>query len=251
MPRLKRPELLAEAARLTSMLVARLGAELRASRKRRRLTQAQLGAIIGVVQSTISDMERGKGTSLSIDVWQRGFLAVDRTLRLDPVRDPLERPADVAHLDIQELVLRLARRAGFHRSFEVPTRPLDPRRSADVGLRSDALRVLVITECWNVFGDVGAAARSTNRKLAEADQLAVAIGGERPYRVAGCWVVRAARRNRALLARYPEVFAARFTGSSAGWVAALTRGAEPPLEPGLVWCDVATTRLFAWRRRPG
>ena len=99
------------------------------------------------------------------------------------------------------------------------------------------------------MGDVGAAARATNRKLAEAEQLAVAIGGDRPYRVAGCWIVRATRRNRELVARYPEVFASRFPGSSAGWVAALTRGTEPPREPGLVWCDVRTTRLFAWRRR--
>ncbi len=66
---------------------------------------------------------------------------------------------------------------------------------------------------------------------------------------AGVWVVRAAARNRALVARYPEVFAARFPGSSARWVAALTHGTEPPPEPGLVWCDVGATRLFAWRRR--
>jgi hypothetical protein len=65
----------------------------------------------------------------------------------------------------------------------------------------------------------------------------------------GVWVVRATARNRALVARYPEVFAARFPGSSARWVAALTTGALPPSQPGLVWSDVGATRLFAWRRR--
>ena len=44
----------------------------------------------------------------------------------------------------------------------------------------------------------------------------------------------------------PEVFASRFPGSSR--VEALTRGDPPPAEPGLVWCDVSATRLFAWRR---
>ncbi len=69
------------------------------------------------------------------------------------------------------------------------------------------------------------------------------------YRVRVCWVVRATVRNRALVARYPEIFATRFPGSSAGWVRALTAAAEPPAQPGLAWCDVAAARLFAWRQR--
>jgi hypothetical protein len=140
------------------------------------------------------------------------------------------------------------------RTFELATRPADPVRSADVGLRDDRRRLLVLVECWNTIGDVGAAARSSERKRAEAERLAVAIGPLREdatlesYRVRGCWVVRATARNRALVARYPEVFATRFPGSSAGWVRALTAASEPPEQPGLVWCDVAPTRVFAWRR---
>jgi hypothetical protein len=124
----------------------------------------------------------------------------------------------------------------------------DARHSTDVGLRDDTRRRLLLVECWNTIGDLGAAARSTNAKLVHAENLAVAIGGERPHRVAGCWVVRATRRNRELVARYPEVVATRFPGSSLGWVGALVTGAEPPDAPGFVWCDVAATRLFAWRR---
>jgi transcriptional regulator with XRE-family HTH domain len=228
--------------------MARAGGQVRASRKRRRLTQAQLAALIGVTQSTISLMERGLGGSLSMDVWQRAFEAVDRHLVLDVTRDRLEEPADAGHLAIQELVLRGAREAGLRATFELPTRPADPSRSADVGLRNDRHRVLELIECWNVIGDIGAGARSTSRKVADAEMVAVAIGRDRPYRVASCWVVRATRRNRALVARYPEIFARRFPGSSLGWVAALVTGADPPREPGLVWCDVQATRIFAWRR---
>lgn len=249
MSRHRRPQLLAEAARLNAELLARLGGELRASRKRRRVTQATLGTMIGVSQSTISLMECGHAGSLSLDVWQRAFVAVDRPLRLDMPRDRLDQPVDAGHLLVQELVLRLARAAGFRSTFELPTRPMDPSRSADVGLRHDAHRILALTECWNLMGDVGAAARSTNRKLAEAGELAVVLGGERPYRVAGCWVVRGTRRNRDLVGRYPEVFAARFPGSSVAWVRAISTGSEPPSEPGLAWCDLAGTRLFPWRRR--
>jgi len=156
---------------------------------------------------------------------------------------------DAGHLAIQELVLRLARPLGFARTFEPPTKPSDPSHSTDVGLRDDVRRVLVQVECWNTFGNVNSSIRSSDRKRAEAESLAVAIGNGEEYAVRQVWVVRATRRNRELLARYPEIFASRFTGSSKSWVSALTKGTPPPpAEPGLVWCNVAATRLYEWRR---
>ena len=91
-----------------------------------------------------------------------------------------------------------------------------------------------------------------------AADLAVAVGGERPHRVTGCWVVRDVPRNRHLVARYPELFISKFRGSSALWAGGLTEPmgegvgprSEPPRDLGLVWCDAAATRLFAWRRTP-
>jgi hypothetical protein len=210
-----------------------------------------LAAQVGVVQSTISDLERGHGASLSVDLWQRVLAALDRHLVLDASRDAAEEPADAGHLAIQELVLRLGRATGYRGSFELPTKPSDPARSTDVGLRDDSRRLLVLVECWNAFGDIGAAARSSARKLAEAEAAAIAFGGEAPLRVAACWVVRASRRNRQLVARYPEAFSTRFPGSSEGWFRALTLGGAPPPAPGLVWCDLDAERLFPWRRRPG
>lgn len=213
------------------------------------MTQAQLGAIVGIAQSTVSQMECGRGGSLSMDVWQRAFAAVERDLTLAPTRDPLEQLADAGHLGAQELLMRLGRAAGYRAFFELPTRAIDPRRSVDVGLRDDRRRRLILVEIWNTFGDLGAAARSTSRKVAEAEGLAAATWGEAPSTVAGCWVVRATRRNREIIARYPELFAARFPGSSVTWVRALTQGTPPPNEPGLIWVDVAATRIYPWRRR--
>ena len=256
MTKLKHPHLASEATRLNLEQLARLGSELRAARHRRRLTQAQVGARVGLAGATVGAIERGHGGSHTLDTWQRLALAVDRPMRIELRRDAREEPADAGHLAIQELVLRLGRGAGHRGSFELTTRPSDPNRSTDVGLRDDRRRLLILVECWNTFGDVGAAVRSTNRKLAEAADLAVAIGSEAPYRVASCWVVRDVPRNRALLARYPELFAARFPGSSALWVRALSEPAgataraptQPPAELGLVWCDAQATRLFPWRR---
>ncbi len=248
MTKRRRSPLDLEADRRNQEQTGRLGRELRTSRLRRRLTQRQASSRVGIARSTWSAAERGHGGGLTLETWQRMAIAVGRPIRFELSRDPLEETSDAGHLPMQELVLRLGRHAGYAGSFELPTKPTDPSRSADVCLRDDRRRRLVLVEAWNVFGDVGGAARATNRKMADLEALAATRDGG-SYRVGVCWVVRATARNRALVARYPELFTARFPGSSEGWRRALVEGTEPPAEPGLVWADVGATRLFAWRRR--
>lgn len=237
------------AARALQATLVREGAKVRRARKRRRWTQTELGRRAALAQSTISDLERGKGGSLSVETWQQVAAALALPFDISLGKDALDEPADAGHLAIEELVLRVARPAGYVRRFEVPTRPLDPTRSTDVGLRDDTRRRYVQVECWNTFGNINAAVRSSDRKRIEAEASAIAVGYGRPYTVHQVWVVRATRRNRALVGRYHEIFATRFPGSSKAWVAALTNGAWPPDAPGLVWCDVAATRIFEWRHK--
>jgi hypothetical protein len=198
----------------------------------------------------VSRVERGLGGSTTIDSLQRICVALGIALRLELARDPVEDTADAGHLAIQELILRLGRVTGCQGAFELATRPAEPWRSVDVVLSCAARHSMILCECWNTIGDIGAAVRSTTRKAVELEGLAAARFGP-DAAVGTVWIVRATTRNRALVARYPEVFANRFPGSSRRWVEALTRGATPPAEPGLVWCDVACTRVFAWRQRPG
>jgi transcriptional regulator with XRE-family HTH domain len=248
MPGIRRPTLAVEAERRGREQQARIGAEIQAIRERRGWTRMQLAARAGLGRMVESRIERGVGTT-DLDALQRIAIALDRPLVVSfGGRDPSEPTADAGHLAIQELVLRLGRRAGYSGSFELPTRPAEPWRSVDVGLASESRRILILNECWNTIGDVGAAARSSARKLAELEDLATARWGD-SAQVGVVWVVRASARNRALIARYPEVFASRFPGSSRGWIEALARGSAPPPEPGLVWCDVGATRLHEWRRR--
>jgi transcriptional regulator with XRE-family HTH domain len=251
MPRIRRADLATEAERRNREQLARSGGEVRSSREARRLTQQRVADRAGLGRMVVSRIERGLGGGVTMDGWQRVALAVGRPLIVGLQRDTAGETSDTGHLAIQELVLRHARVAGFDASFELPTRPAEPWRSADVGLRDDRRRLLVIAECWNTIGDVGAATRSSERKRAEAEELAAGLWGEPPHRVAVVWIIRASARNRALVGRYPEVFGSRFPGSSAAWIATLTAGATPPREPGLVWCDLAATRLFAWRRPRG
>ena len=236
-----------EAARRAIEQRAAIGSQIQQLRERRGLTRSDLAARAGLGRMVESRIERGV-TNPDLDALQRIAVALGRPLLVSfGARDPNEPPADAAHLAIQELVLRLGRSAGYVGTFELATRPAEPWRSADVGLANPPARRLIHVECWNTIGDVGAAVRSSNRKRAELDDLAIARWG--PEATANLvWVIRASARNRALVARYPEVFARALVGSSRAWVAALTAGAEPPRHPGLVWCDVAATRLFAWRR---
>ncbi len=203
-------------------------------------------------QSALSAIERGLGTHVPLETWIALGVALDRPLAMRFTRQLGEQwvPADAGHLEIQEHVLGLVRATGRHGTFELPTRPGDPSRSTDVGIRDDRHRVLIQTECWNTFGDLGASIRATNRKAAEAAEHAIATnpGDAEPYRVTTVWVVRASATNRRLVASYPHIIEAAFPGSSRRWVAALASGEAPPREPGLIWFDPATQRLTEHRR---
>jgi SAM-dependent methyltransferase/transcriptional regulator with XRE-family HTH domain len=188
-----------EAERANREQVVRFGGDLRGGRIRRGLTQRDLGGKVGLSQSAVSRVERGRGGGLTVDALQRMALALDLRLRLSLARDPLNETRDAGHLAMQELVLRLARPAGFTGSFELPTRPSEPWRSIDVCLADPRRRRRIVVECWNTIGDIGAAVRSSTRKRAELQDLAIG-GGDRDASTGLVWVVRASARNRALVA---------------------------------------------------
>ena len=220
-----------------------------ASRKRRRLTQQGLATKVGVSRSRLADIEAGRGAAAPGQVWFALAEALGRYLRFEFARDPQAELADAGHLDMQELLLRAAVDGGWERAFEARSRASGSDRSVDVRLIDRRGRRLLVAECWNTFGDLGAASRSSNRKLRDAEEHAVAVAGDgQPFQVGLCWVVRDTKRNRELVARYEQIFTARFPGSSVAWVNALTNGGPMPRLSGLVWCDPRATRLFAHRR---
>ncbi len=239
-----------EAARLSMAVAESLGRAVRAGRVRLHISQAQLAVRVGVHQSRISRIELGHGGPVPLALWVALGVALGRPLAISFTR-PLgeaREPADAGHLAMQERLLELARTTGRSGTFELPTRPADPRRSIDVCVRDRRYRVLLVQEAWNTFGDLGAAIRSTNRKVAEAAVLAATIDDGPPFRVATIWIVRPSAANRMLVGRYPQIFGAAFPGPSRAWASALTTGTAPPREPGLVWLDPASGRISEWRR---
>jgi transcriptional regulator with XRE-family HTH domain len=245
-PRRRRPALAAEAERRLRERLTHIAGDAKAMRTRRSWTQRELADLSGLGRMVVSRLERGVGP-LDLETLERMGVALDVPVNAGFGRDPRRDVADAGHLAVQELVLRLGRARGFAGGFELATRPAEPWRSIDVVLASEAKVRMICVECWNSIGDIGAAARSSARKAAELEQTALGRWGEEA-KVGLLWVVRSTARNRTLVAKYPEVFSARFPGSSRDWIAALTEGQDPPEAAGLVWCDVDATRVFEWRR---
>jgi HTH-type transcriptional regulator/antitoxin HipB len=232
---------IAEAVRIA----ATLGATVRARRRRLGISQAELGRRVGLSQGRISEIERGHGVGLPLEVWVALGIALGQPLAVSfsrPAR-PDDALADAGHLEIQEYLLEIGRRNGRRGAFELPTRAYDPAQSIDVHHEDTSHDCLIIQEAWNRIGDLGAAARSSATLRLELEARTTS------GRVAVCWVVRASHANRAIVRRYPEIIATRFPGSSIAWVDCLENGRPPPIEPGIVWYDASRRRLRPMRLR--
>jgi hypothetical protein len=216
------------------------------------MRQVSLAAKAGISQARLAEIEAGRGDGAPLEVWLAIAEALGRYLRFEFARDPQAELVDAGHLAIQELVIRVAKAAGWEVSFEAESRSWGVGRSIDVRLIDRARRQIVIVECWNTFGNLGEATRSSNAKVAQTQEQAVAAAadGDR-YEVGLVWVVRDSNANRELVARYENIFDARLPGSSAAWLRALTARDHPPAEPGLIWSDTIAARLFARRRGRG
>src|SRR3954452_17126835 len=105
MPTRIRTRLAGDAERANREQAVRFGHDVRDARLRRRLTQQQLGATVGLSQSVISRVERGLGSALTLDALQRIAISLGISLRLTLARDPLTETTDAGHLAVQELVL--------------------------------------------------------------------------------------------------------------------------------------------------
>jgi hypothetical protein len=131
---------------------------------------------------------------------------------------------------------------------------LDPARerprSIDVRLDRDRTSETAVVEIWDWFDDVGAAWRGLDAKVeaVRRDHAAGELMGSNRWRVSGLIVVRATRRNRALVREFAPLFRARFPASGRQWLGAVrSQSVTMPGAAGFVWTDVRGTRLYEAR----
>jgi transcriptional regulator with XRE-family HTH domain len=241
MPRQRRQPARAAGGREARAIAANLARDLIATRKRRRWTQDRLADAVGVAQTEISYLERGYGSRTSIGTWIAIGIALNQPIAIGFSRDIVEPLNDAGHLAAQELVIRLALGAAWRVTFEAPIDREAPGLTSD--LRLDRAGRLVLAEIWNRVDDLGAAARSSDRKLAavhRVDPGAVCI-----------WLLVDTAANRRIVRRYPGLLRARFPGSSATWVRSVTSDAAPPSRPGIAWIELSSGRLRELRLAAG
>jgi transcriptional regulator with XRE-family HTH domain len=217
---------------------------LRDARRSAGLTQQQVADASGVSQGWISELERGLGSVGSIENWASVSAAVGQEFVafLDHAAGATM-PRDLEHLRRQQLLVTASVAGGWRAA---PEEPIDVGgrgpHFVDVLLRRirGGIHETSVAEIWDLLNDVGGAMREFERKVAAVRD------GSADGTASGLFVVRATRRNRALLHEFADVFRARFGGSSEAWLRALTDPEAPmPNQPGLLWTDVAGTRLIA------
>ena len=232
-------------------LAGRLGTSLRESRTRAGLRQADVAERARLSQSFVSHLERGHGRDTSIETWAIVAAAVGEQLAAFLERAPgADPPRDVEHLRRQHLVIEVAARGAWQARPEFTIDDATTRsRAIDVVLLRSVHREAIAVEVWDLLTDVGAAMRSLEGKVSMLTRrFAPDRTGPAGWIVRGLWVVRGTHRNRAILAEFQPIFAARFPGRSSEWLRALTDPATPiPSRDSLCWTDAKATRLIAWR----
>jgi len=212
------------------------------------MSQAAVAARAGVSQPRYSELERELGANASLETWALAAAAVGEQLAAFLEHAPgATPPRDIEHLRRQAALIEFAGPGGWAALPEFALDPGAPRsRSVDVALVRWEQREAILAEIWDWFDGVGASFRSLDSKReALVERLRREHGGT--WTVRCLFVVRRTRRNEQLLAELRALFAARFTGSSIGWLRALGEpAARPPEGDGLFW-STSTCRMQASR----
>ncbi len=230
--------------RRAAFLAARLGVALKDARVRSGRTQQECALAARLSQARWSNLELGRGGGAPLATWALAAAAVGQELAGFLDQSPgADLPRDIQHLRRQSAIAQRASVGGWSVAPEMPVVAGANGRVIDALLTRAASREAAVFEVWDLLLDVGQALRSFDEKVAA---VRVMLPG---WTVSGAWVIRGTRRNRALVAELAPLFRARFPAAGRGWLGALDSPAGVmPHQPALLWTEVASANLSAWRR---
>lgn len=166
---------------LAGMDGSRLGRSIRALRRKRGWTQAELARRSGLSQSAVSRIERGGGTTLAVRTLERVTAEVGARLRLTILADgeDLDRLLDAGHAAIVEHVTQLLLRHGWEIAPETTFSVWGERGSIDVLAFHPPTGSLLVIEVKGSIHDVQGTLAGIDRKA----RLAAEVARDRGWRV--------------------------------------------------------------------
>jgi transcriptional regulator with XRE-family HTH domain len=189
-----------------------VGRLIRLARGRRHLRQADIAAIAGVHQGTVSLAERGQLRLLTIRTARAIAAALEVELRFEPRwRGPaLERLRDSGHAASVEAVAADVGGRGWDVLVEVGFNHFGERGSADlVGWRADD-RALLIVEVKTTLVDLQATLAAIDRKRRILPGVLARERGWRPAAIGVVLVVVDSSTAREVVARHRSIFDSTF-----------------------------------------
>jgi len=159
----------------------RFGLAVRALRRHRNLTQAELADRARVSQSAVSRAERGDAWTLTLRTLERiaEGLGARASVRLFWHGEELDRLLDAAHAGLVEQVIRILRANGWEIVAEATFNVYGERGSVDVLAFHPLLGALLIVEVKSVVPDMQAMLAAIDRK----SRLGPKLAAERGWRV--------------------------------------------------------------------
>jgi len=191
---------------------SRIGRILRALRRRRGWRQIDLAAASHVAQTTISLIERGHWTSLSVRVLRRVFLAVDASFdgTVGWRGGSLDRLLDERHATLVERAVAELRRAGWESAVEVSFSHYGERGSIDILAFDAERRTVLVIEIKTTLTSVEETIRRIDVKERLAATICVQRFGWRPLVVGRCLVLPAGQTSRRRVSRHQATFDSAF-----------------------------------------
>jgi len=189
----------------------RLGLAIRALRRRRGWTQAELAVRCRLSQPVISRIERGGALHHSLETLDSVVAPLGARLRLTVLAngEDLDRLLDAGHAALVEHVTSLLVSHGWDVAPEVTFSIFGERGSIDVLAYHPASRSLLVIEVKSVIPDVQATLAGVDRKVRLAPKIAAGRGW-RVQNVSRWLVVPSDRTTRRRIERHEATFRAAF-----------------------------------------